>query len=90
MNILRASLFPAVVLLAFTTSTSAQTMRGYTAASAAKQRQIEKQLIALPSAERARQQHRYFTESRIRRVPSATTNSHASSPTSGSNKAGKT
>jgi N-acetylated-alpha-linked acidic dipeptidase len=61
MNTLRASLFPAVVLLAFSAPISAQTMRGYTAASAAKQRQIEKQLVALPSAERAREQHRYFT-----------------------------
>jgi N-acetylated-alpha-linked acidic dipeptidase len=61
MKTTRASLFPAVVLFAFSLTTSAQTMRGYTAASAAKQRQLEKQLVAIPNAGLARQQHRYFT-----------------------------
>jgi N-acetylated-alpha-linked acidic dipeptidase len=63
MNIPRALLLPVVVLFALsvTTTTSAQTMRGYTAKSSARQRQIEKQLVAIPNAERARRQHRYFT-----------------------------
>jgi N-acetylated-alpha-linked acidic dipeptidase len=36
-------------------------MRGYTAKSSTRQRQIEKQLVAIPKAEIARKQHRYLT-----------------------------
>src|SRR5262245_59887649 len=61
MRVSRNLLTLAFIFVPATVSFGQAPLRGYTPAAAAHQRQIEKQIAAIPEAQRARAHHRYLT-----------------------------
>ena len=72
------------------TDTTPPRIRGFTSDASLAESKLETEFKAIPSPDRAREWHRYFTAELIQRPPRAITSSPATSPTNGKNRVEKT